>query len=229
MAVKTVGILGAGKVGIVLAQLALKAGYKVLIAGSGSVEKIALTVEVLAPGAKAVTAAEAEAKADLVILALPLSKYETIDRSGLDGKLVLDAMNYWWEVDGIRTELTNPLQSSSELVQRFLSNSQVIKAFNHMGYHDLFDESAPAGTPKRKALALAGDDGAAIATVRSFIDDLGFDSLYVGPLANGIMLEPDSEIFGANVTLPELQAMIDRFAQSPRGQKIKSARENAAL
>ncbi|WP_302046188.1 NADPH-dependent F420 reductase [Leuconostoc lactis] len=229
MAVKTVGILGAGKVGIVLAQLALKAGYKVLIAGSGSVEKIALTVEVLAPGAKAITAAEAEAKADLVILALPLSKYETIDRSGLDGKLVLDAMNYWWEVDGIRTDLTNPLQSSSELVQRFLSNSQVIKAFNHMGYHDLFDESAPAGTPKRKALALAGDDDAAIATVRSFIDDLGFDSLYVGPLANGIMLEPDSEVFGANVTLPELQAMIDRFAQSPRGQKIKSARENAAL
>lgn len=200
-----------------------------LIAGSGSVEKIALTVEVLAPGAKAVTAAEAEAKADLVILALPLSKYETIDRSGLDGKLVLDAMNYWWEVDGIRTDLTNPLQSSSELVQRFLSNSQVIKAFNHMGYHDLFDESAPAGTPKRKALALAGDDDAAIATVRSFIDDLGFDSLYVGPLANGIMLEPGSEVFGANVTLPELQAMIDRFAQSPRGQEIKSARENAAL
>lgn len=229
MAIKTVGILGAGKVGIVLAQLALKAGYKVLIAGSGSVEKIALTVEVLAPDAKAVTAAEAEAKADLVILALPLSKYETIDRSGLDGKLVLDAMNYWWEVDGIRTDLTNPLQSSSELVQRFLSNSQVIKAFNHMGYHDLFDESAPAGTPKRKALALAGDDDAAIATVRSFIDDLGFDSLYVGPLANGIMLEPGSEVFGANVTLPELQAMIDRFAQSPRVQKIKSARENAAL
>ena len=229
MAIKTVGILGAGKVGIVLAQLALKAGYVVLIAGSGSVEKIALTVEVLAPGAKAVTAAEAEAKADLVILALPLSKYETIDRSGLDGKLVLDAMNYWWEVDGIRTDLTNPLQSSSELVQRFLSNSQVIKAFNHMGYHDLFDESAPAGTPKRKALALAGDDDAAIATVRGFINDLGFDSLYVGPLANGIMLEPGSEVFGANVTLPELQAMIDRFAQSPRGQEIKSARENAAL
>ena len=229
MAIKTVGILGAGKVGIVLAQLALKAGYEVLIAGSGSVEKIALTVEVLAPGAKAVTAAEAKAKADLVILALPLSKYETIDRSGLDGKLVLDAMNYWWEVDGIRTDLTNPLQSSSELVQRFLSNSQVIKAFNHMGYHDLFDESAPAGTPKRKALALAGDDDAAIATVRGFINDLGFDSLYVGPLANGIMLEPGSEVFGANVTLPELQAMIDRFAQSPRGQEIKSARENAAL
>lgn len=229
MAIQTVGIFGAGKVGIVLAQLALKAGYEVLIAGSGPVEKIALTVEVLAPGAKAVTAAEAGAQADLVILALPLSKYETIDRSGLDGKLVLDAMNYWWEVDGIRTDLTNPLQSSSELVQRFLPNSRVVKAFNHMGYHDLFDEPVPQGTPKRKALALAGDDDDDITTVRSFINDLGFDSLFIGPLANGIMLEPGSEVFGANVTLPELQAMIARFAQSPRGQEIQLARENAAL
>lgn len=229
MAIQTVGIFGAGKVGIVLAQLALKAGYEVLIAGSGSVEKIALTVEVLAPGAKAVTAAEAGAQADLVILALPLNKYETIDRSGLDGKLVLDAMNYWWEVDGIRTDLTNPLQSSSELVQRFLPNSHVVKAFNHMGYHDLFDESVPQGTLKRKALALAGDDDDDITIVRSFINDLGFDSLFIGPLANGIMLEPGSEVFGANVTLPELQAMIARFAQSPRGQEIQLARENAAL
>lgn len=229
MAIQTVGIFGAGKVGIVLAQLALKAGYEVLIAGSGPVEKIALTVEVLAPGAKAVTAEEAGAQADLVILALPLSKYETIDRSGLDGKLVLDAMNYWWEVDGIRTDLTNPLQSSSELVQRFLPNSRVVKALNHMGYHDLFDESVPQGTPKRKALALAGDDDDDITIVRSFINDLGFDSLFIGPLANGIMLEPGSEVFGANVTLPELQAMIDRFAQSPRGQEIQLARENAAL
>lgn len=229
MTIKTVGILGAGKVGIVLAQLALQAGYDVMIAGSGSVAKIALTIEVLAPGAKAVTAAQAGEAADLVILALPLSKYQTIDRSGLSGKLVLDAMNYWWEVDGIRTDLTNPLQSSSELVQRFLSDSQVIKAFNHLGYHDLLDESAPQGTPKRKALALAGDDSKNIAIVTAFIDNLGFDTLHIGPLANGIMLEPGSEAFGANVTLLELEAMIARFTQSPRGKEIRHARESAAL
>lgn len=212
MNIKTIGILGAGKVGIVLAQLALKAGFNVLIAGSGSPDKIALTIEVLAPGAKAVTAQEAGEQADIVILALPLSKYETIAKDALTGKLVLDAMNYWWEVDGIREDLRNPDHSSSQLVQAFLDKSRVVKAFNHMGYHDLFDEAAPAGTPNRKALAVAGDDPEDVQTTMDLVNKMGFDPLYIGDLTNAIKLDPGSEAFGANVTLPELQGMIDRFA-----------------
>ena len=212
MNIKTIGILGAGKVGIVLAQLALKAGFDVLIAGSGSPDKIALTTEVLAPGAKAATAQEAGEQADIVILALPLSKYETIAKNALTGKLVLDAMNYWWEVDGIREDLRNPDHSSSQLVQAFLNKSRVVKAFNHMGYHDLFDEAAPVGTPNRKALAVAGDDPDDVQTTMDLVNTMGFDPLYIGDLTNAIKLDPGSEAFGANVTLPELQGMIDRFA-----------------
>lgn len=195
----TLAILGAGKLGIVLTQLALKAGHTVYIAGSGDPAKISLSIKVLTPGAIAATAIDAIGHADIVILALPLGKYRTVPAEKLDGKLVIDAMNYWWEVDGKDSEFNNPVSSSSEIVADFLTGARVVKALSHMGYHHLLDEAKPVGKAGRKAIAIAGNDNLDNELAAKLVDDLGFDPVIIGPLARGKILEPGHELFGANI------------------------------
>ena len=227
MSKPTLGVLGAGKLGTALARLAVESGYPVLIAGSGSVEKIALTVEILVPGAKAMTAEEVAEQADIILLALPLGKYHTIPKDKLAGKVVLDAMNYWWEVDGTDNTISDLTTSSSEVVANFLSDSVVVKAFNHMGYHDLESEAHPTGQRTQKAIAYATDHQQAGDVVAQLIADMGFIPLFIGPLAEGIVLEPGSTLFGANLTIDEFKKELANFSETEFGKKVQAVRASA--
>lgn len=222
---RTFGILGAGKVGTVLARHAIAAGHEVLIAGSGDPAKIELITQVLAPGAHPVTSRQAAERADLVILALPLGKHASIPADALDGKIVVDAMNYWWETDGVREEFSHPGASTSEFVQQQLPSAHVVKAFNHMGYHDLEDlarRTVHEDPAPRAAIAIAGPAPQAV-IVAELVDELGFEPLVIGPLAEGIRLQPFAEAFGAGVDAARLQEIVDRFPQTERGREVRAA------
>lgn len=205
MSTQTIGILGAGKVGTGVARQALLAGYRVLIAGSGDPKKIDLIVSVMAPGAVAVTAEQAMAEADLVVLSVPLHKFRTLDPAGLNGKHVLDTMNYWRDTNGDMPELADA-PSSSEMVLAHIPGARLAKSLNHIGYHELELDARPGGSADRRALAVVSDDEDTRALVLDFVERLGFDAVDAGPLGNGTAFEPDTPIFTGSYTAPALEA-----------------------
>jgi predicted dinucleotide-binding enzyme len=182
----------------------------VLISSSGSAERIALIVDVLAPGAESRTTAQVIDEADVVILALPLGKVRALPADALAGKLVVDTTNHWEPVDGPLPEFTRDPRGTSEVVADLLPGGGVVKAFSLLGYHDLDERGLPAGSPGRVALAIAGDDPAAVAEVAELVDDVGFDPLLTGDLASGAGFQSHTAAFGYPLTRAELQAAIGR-------------------
>jgi len=203
-----IAVLGAGHVGPVIARVAMEAGYPVSIAASGDPEKIELIAQVLAPGAEPRWAADAVGEADIVVLAIPLHKFPTLDSSLVGGKLVVDAMNYWPPIDGVQEMFEDRRQGSSELVQHRLARSTVVKTLNHIGYHELEDERRPTGSPERRALGVAGDDPRAVDVVAELIERIGYDAVRFDRLSAGRLLEPGGPVFGASLHRTEFELAV---------------------
>lgn len=204
---RTIGILGAGRVGTAVGRQALKAGYDVMVATSKPADDIALMVQIMTPGAVAVTAAEA-AEADIVVIAVPLHKYRTLDPALLAGKTVIDAMNYWAPVDGEIDDFETGVRTSSEIIQTYLAGANIVKTLNHIGYHEFEVDGQKPGSGSRRALAVAGDHQDAKDLVRRFINRLGYDAVDAGPLKAGRTFQPGTEIFNGSHTADQLHSIL---------------------
>jgi predicted dinucleotide-binding enzyme len=205
-------VLGAGHVGPVIARLAVKAGYPVAIATSGDPDDLALIAELIIPGAEPRWASDAVADADVVVLAMPLHRFGDLRPALLAGQIVVDAMNYWPASDGVLSAFEDG--ASSEIVAGRLPGSTVVKALNHIGYHDLEDQTRPAFAPDRRAAGVAGDDPAAVTAIAGFVDWLGYDPVRLESLRAGRILQPGGPVFGVTLTRPEFELAIREEARS---------------
>jgi 8-hydroxy-5-deazaflavin:NADPH oxidoreductase len=213
------GVVGAGKIGTAIARAAVAGGYDVAISGSGPAERIELIVEVLARGARALITEDVVRFADLIVLAVPMHRFRELPRDLFAGKVLVDAMNYWDEIDGVDVELATAPAGTSAIVQEWFASARVVKSLNHLGYFKFEKSRRPEGTAGRIAIAAAGDDRAAVAAVLQLLDRLGFDGVDAGGLQAGPALQPNGPVFGVGHSAEELSHLISPVAASTRGPR----------
>jgi 8-hydroxy-5-deazaflavin:NADPH oxidoreductase len=201
----TIGFIGAGNIGQSVARLAVDHGYDVVLSNSRGPETLADVVAGLGPRAEADTATGAAERGDLVVVAVPFKAYRDVPAAPLAGKVVVDTNNYYPARDGQFAELDDKADTSAGMLQAHLPESHVVKAFNHIMSSHLLEHGQPSGTAGRRALAIAGDDADAKATVARLIDELGFDVVDVGPLANSWRIEPDHPGYGPRLDADEMR------------------------
>jgi len=178
---QTIGFIGSGHIGGTLARLATAAGFDVVMSNSRGPETLADLVAELGPRARAATASDAAAAGDLVVVSVPLRAYREVPVEALAGKPVMDTNNYYPQRDGQIASLDDGSTTSSELLQRHLPASSVVKVFNNIFFKHLATLARPAGAPDRTALPIAGDEAAAKEAVTAFLDAIGYDAVDARP------------------------------------------------
>lgn len=201
------GIVGAGKLGIAMAKTAVTGGQEVWMT-SRNVGNTRLIAEVMAPGVKVGTLSELVANADVIVLAVPIHSFRDLPSDAFDGKVLIDAMNYWEPVDGPIGRYGVASAETSILVRGHFSKARLVKGFNQLGYHDVEDGPRPKEAKDRLGVAVAGDDVEAKQTAMAIVDKLGFDPVDGGTLDDGTRLGPGGLAFGVALTADALRRTI---------------------
>ncbi len=202
-----IGIIGSGHIGGTLTRRLRALGHEVWVANSRGKESLGgLASET---GAHPATIEEAARNGDVVVVAIPLKAVPDLPAAAFNGKVVVDANNYYPNRDGDIAALQSGTPSS-RWVARHLAGASVVKAFNNIYAQHLLESGKLAGAPGRIALPVAGDDAAAKRTVMSLIDALGFDAVDAGSLDESWRQQPDTPVYTTDHDAPGVrQALAD--------------------
>jgi 8-hydroxy-5-deazaflavin:NADPH oxidoreductase len=210
----TIGIIGSGHVGSNLAKAAVAHGYDVVISNSTGPDSLAGLVGELGQQATAATPEQAAAAADFAIVAIPITTVGQVPVEPLAGKVVIATINYFPERDGHIGSIDNGTTTAPGVLQAHLPASKVVRAFSMIDAADMSGDGHPEGDPKRRALALAGDDAGARRLVAALYDQFGFDTVDLGGLAESWRVDPGQAAFVTRQNLAELEANV---ANAKRG------------
>ena len=197
-----IGVIGAGHIGGTLAARLVAAGHEVAISNSRGPETLQGAVDCTRP----MTVEDAARFSEVIVVSIPFGRYREIPAHAVGGKLVIDTNNYYPERDGHFPELDDGSTTSSELLQAHLPDARVVKAFNAISWTNLRDAGRPAGDPERLGIPLSGDDERAKRTVAELVDEIGFDPVDAGTLAQGGRKhQVDAPAYGKGLPTAELR------------------------
>jgi 8-hydroxy-5-deazaflavin:NADPH oxidoreductase len=209
----TIGIIGSGHAGSNLAQAAIAHGYDVVLSNSQEPDSLAGLVKELGPQASAATPAQAAADGDFAIVAIPITTIDQVPVEPLAGKVVIATVNYFPQRMGHIPEIDNGTTTAPGLLQAHLPASKVVRAFSMIDAADMSGDGHPEGDPKRRALALAGDDAAAKQLVAGLYHEFGFDALDIGGLGESWRVDAGQPAFVVRQNLAELKANVAKAAR----------------
>lgn len=195
-AMTTWGFIGSGNIGTTVATLAVAAGHEVIMSNSRGPATLESLVAQLGPRSRAARAQQAAAEADLVVVTIPLGRYQSVPVAELAGKVVVDTMNYYPQRDGRIAALDDESTTTSELLAAHLPQSDVVKAFNNIFFGHLAVLARPSGAPDRTTLPIAGDNAGAKEWVTELLDQIGYDALDIGLLAQGWRTQVGEPAYG---------------------------------
>lgn len=213
-----IGIIGAGFIGGTLTRRLTQLGHDVRVSNSRDPQTLAELAE--ETGASAVWAKDAAEDADLVIVSIPQKNTPDLAEGILSarkpGAPVIETNNYYpQQRDGKISAIEDGTPESVWVSE--LLDVPVYKVFNGIYWKHLLEKGTPAGTTGRIALPIAGDDEVGKKAVSALIDELGFDPVDAGSLAESWRQQPGTPVygkdFGVGATIEALaQATPDRTA-----------------
>lgn len=204
----TIGIIGAGMIGGTLARRLAGLGHEVVIANSRGPES--LRELVAETGARAVTPREAARAGSIVVVTIPQHAVPDLPPDLFAGVpadvVVIDTGNYYPSRDG-RIAALDHGQTESGWVAEHIGRP-VVKAFNNIGFTSLLEKGKPKATPGRIAIPVAGDPPSARATVMALVEELGFDAIDAGDLAESWRQQPGTPCYAQDFDAVRLKAAL---------------------
>jgi predicted dinucleotide-binding enzyme len=194
-AVMKITVIGAGNMGSAFVKQLTRAGHQVSVTARDSAK--AAQVAAANPGAKAVSASDSGAEADVVVLATGYADAVPALRAAgdLKGKVIIDITNpltadYMGLTIGHST-------SAAEEIAKAVPGAEVVKAFNTV-FAQVLAEGADFGNGRKVSVFVASDSERAKHTAGAIAESVGFAVVDAGGLKNARYLEP---LAGLNVYL----------------------------